>query len=113
MPLAFVVAAAPVTLPPPEATAKVTLTPETGLFCASRTITEGGVATAVPRSRFGRCRHERDLRRGSGRARCREGHRAASEPAEVAVSVLAPAVVPSVQLPTVAMRWRSSSPRRS
>src|SRR6266702_503156 len=34
--------------PPPVATAKVTLTPATGLPLASRAITDGGVATAVP-----------------------------------------------------------------
>src|SRR5439155_12695474 len=36
------------TVPPPEATANVTLTPATGLPFASCTITEGGVATVVP-----------------------------------------------------------------
>ena len=34
--------------PPPEATANVTLMPATGLPLASRTITDGGVATALP-----------------------------------------------------------------
>ena len=48
MPEALVVAAAPVTEPPPEATAKVTATPETGLLLASVTSTLGAVATAVP-----------------------------------------------------------------
>jgi hypothetical protein len=48
-PLAFVVTAVVgLTVPPPEATAKVTGTPATGLLNASRTITPGGVATAVP-----------------------------------------------------------------
>src|SRR5439155_45176 len=37
-----------VTVPPPDATANVTLTPPTGLPFASRTITEGSTATAVP-----------------------------------------------------------------
>src|SRR5436190_1716986 len=36
------------TVPPPEATANVTLTPATGLPFASRTITDGSIATAVP-----------------------------------------------------------------
>jgi len=36
------------TVPPPEATANVTLTPATALPCASCTITEGGIVTAVP-----------------------------------------------------------------
>jgi hypothetical protein len=48
MPLAFVVALPPDTLPPPDATAKLTLTPFTGLPPASFTITLGGVATADP-----------------------------------------------------------------
>ena len=48
IPLAFVVWVSPVPEPPPEATAKVTLTPATGLLFASRTITDGGVVTAVP-----------------------------------------------------------------
>ena len=48
MPLAFVVCSAPVTVPPPEAAANDTATPCTGLLVASRTITEGGAATAVP-----------------------------------------------------------------
>src|SRR5207247_1811699 len=37
-----------VTVPPPDATANVTLTPPTGLPFASRTITEGSTGTAVP-----------------------------------------------------------------
>jgi hypothetical protein len=36
------------TVPPPEASANVTLVPDTGLLNASRTMTDGGVATAVP-----------------------------------------------------------------
>src|SRR5256885_2966214 len=48
MPLAFVVCSAPVMLPPPDAGANVTPTPCTGLLLASRTITDGGVRTAVP-----------------------------------------------------------------
>ena len=47
MPEAFVVAEPPVSDPPPAATAKVTLTPATGLPCASVTRTLGAVATAV------------------------------------------------------------------
>jgi hypothetical protein len=49
IPLAFVVAAPPTgeTLPPPEATANVTLTPAFGLLFASVTSTDGAVATAV------------------------------------------------------------------
>src|SRR5207249_10737655 len=48
IPLASVVCSAPVTLPPPDAGANVTPTPCTGLLLASRTITDGGLATAVP-----------------------------------------------------------------
>src|ERR1041384_3895431 len=47
MPLALVVADPPVTEPPPEPMAKVTATPATGLFCASRTSAEGATATEV------------------------------------------------------------------
>ena len=35
-------------VPPPPVTAKVTLTPATGLSVASRTRTDGGAPTAVP-----------------------------------------------------------------
>src|SRR5712692_4266935 len=49
MPLAFVsTAVVGLTVPPPVATAKVTAMPATELPLASRTITDGGVATAVP-----------------------------------------------------------------
>ena len=48
IPLASVVAVVPVAEPPPDATANVTLTPDTGLPPASVTTTDGGVATAVP-----------------------------------------------------------------
>lgn len=48
IPLASVVAVVPVILPPPEATEKVTETPETGLLFASVTNTLGGTGTAVP-----------------------------------------------------------------
>src|SRR5207249_1352923 len=49
IPFAFVVTGVVgVTEPPPDATANVTLTPPTGLPFASRTITDGSIATAVP-----------------------------------------------------------------
>ena len=48
MPAALVVAEGPLAEPPPEATAKVTLTPGTGLPWLSVTMTLGGVLTAVP-----------------------------------------------------------------
>ena len=48
IPKLFVVWVAPVIEPPPVATAKVTLTPLTGLLLESFTITDGAVATADP-----------------------------------------------------------------
>jgi hypothetical protein len=49
IPLLFVVTAVVgTTVPPPNATANVTSVPETGLLKASRTITAGAIATAVP-----------------------------------------------------------------
>src|SRR5439155_374251 len=49
VPFAFVVTGVVgLTVPPPEATANVTLTPPTGFPSASRTITEGSTGTAVP-----------------------------------------------------------------
>src|SRR5689334_13685045 len=47
-PFAPVVADPPVTEPPPDAIANVTPTPATGVPPASRTMTAGGVGTAVP-----------------------------------------------------------------
>ena len=48
MPAALVVAVRPVAEPPPEATAKVTLTPGTGSLWTSSTMTLGLMLTAVP-----------------------------------------------------------------
>src|SRR5207249_10660749 len=48
IPSRAVVGDAPVTLPPPEATAKATGTPGTRFWNWSRTTTDGGVPTAVP-----------------------------------------------------------------
>jgi hypothetical protein len=49
MPLELVVTAdVGTTVPPPDATANVTLTPETGLLFASLTITLGAMLTALP-----------------------------------------------------------------
>src|ERR1041384_1244313 len=47
MPPAVVTGEAPVRLPPPEVTVKVTVTPATGFPNWSLTITDGAVATAV------------------------------------------------------------------
>jgi hypothetical protein len=48
IPFAPEVAEVPVAEPPPDATAKVTATPLTGLPNASRIITAGGIGTAEP-----------------------------------------------------------------
>ena len=48
IPLLPVLGVAPVTLPPPDATANVTLTPDTAFPFASVTFTEGLVLTALP-----------------------------------------------------------------
>src|SRR6266851_5009532 len=48
MPLALVTWAGPTILPPPDVTANVTATPDTGLPLASFTITDGAIATGVP-----------------------------------------------------------------
>ena len=100
MPLASVVCEPPVREPPPEATVKVTATPETGLPWRSVTSTAGAVPTFVFTV-----------------ALCVPPALTAIEPAvsatpvawnvtlpaaAVAVRVLAPAVVPSFQEPTVA-----------
>ena len=104
MPLSFVVADALVTEPPPEATANVTLTPETGLLYSSFTITLGDVDTAVPAVA--------DWPLPPFTATCVAAPtvpvavNVTGEPARlplVAVNVLDPTVVPSVQLPTAAM----------
>ena len=104
IPLAFVVTDAPVTEPPPDATANVTDTPETGLLLASFTITLGAVATAEPAVA--------DWPLPPFTAICvaaptvpvavNVNGEPVSEPL-VAVSVFEPAVVPNVQLPTAAM----------
>ncbi len=104
MPLALVVAEALVSEPPPLATAKVTFTPDTGLLLASLTMTLGAVATAVPATAV--------CALPAFRAICLAAPalpvalKVTGEPLRpvlVAVRVLAPAVVPKVQLPTVAM----------
>ena len=48
MPLPFVATLVGLTVPPPDVTAKATAIPDTGFPAPSRTITDGGVATAVP-----------------------------------------------------------------
>ena len=104
MPLAFVVADALVTEPPPVATANVTETPETAFPFASFIITLGAVATAAPAAA--------DWLLPPFTAICDAAPtvpaavNVTGEPARlplVAVIVLDPTVVPRVQLPTVAM----------
>ncbi|HVN74204.1 MAG TPA: hypothetical protein VMT44_06405 [Methanoregula sp.] len=98
----------PDTLPPPEAMAKITVTPLTGLLFASFTITLGGVATAVPTAA--------DCPSPAFFIICVAGPavpvavKVTGDPVKeplVAVSVLVPAVVPNVQLPTVAIPLES------
>src|SRR5207249_10143611 len=48
MPLPFVAPLVGLTVPPPDVAVNVTVTSATGLPAPSRTITDGGVATAVP-----------------------------------------------------------------
>jgi hypothetical protein len=104
IPLPFVVALAPVTLPPPDATANVTLTPLTGLPPASFTITLGGVATAEPA--FAVCPSPPFRAIDAGGAAVAVAVNVTGLPDRLpleAVSEFAPTEGPSVQLPTVAM----------
>src|ERR1041385_2462096 len=104
-PLALVVTGVVgLTVPPPEATAKVTATPATGLLNWSRTITEGGVATADPTVAVWA------LPALSAREAAAPVVPVAvnvtglpASPLEVAVSVFVPAVVPRVHDVTAAM----------
>jgi hypothetical protein len=104
MPLAFVVADAPVTAPPPVATANVTLTPLTTLLLTSFTITLGAVATAEPA--VDDCPlpafTEICVAAPAVPVAVNITGDPVSEPL-VAVIVFDPAIAPNVQLPTVAM----------
>jgi hypothetical protein len=105
IPEAFVACEAPVTEPPPLATANTTTTPLTGFPLASVTVTAGATATAVPTVAL--CPSPADFTIDVG------GEAGAAAPVAVnvtgvrlpleAVSVLLPADEPSVQLPTVAI----------
>src|SRR5207302_1598606 len=100
-PLPLVVWLPPVTVPLPAATANVTATPVTGFPFASFTITDGGVLTAVPAAAdwlvglfaaiVAAVLAVPVALKVTGLPLC---------PVEVAVSVLVPAVAPSVQFPT-------------
>jgi hypothetical protein len=105
IPEAFVACEAPVTEPPPLATANTTITPLTGIPLASVTVTAGATATAVPTVAL--CPSPADFTIEVG------GDAGGATPVAVkvtgvklpleAVRVLLPGLEPSVQLPTVAM----------
>src|SRR5438309_188823 len=104
MPLAAVSWFAPATEPPPVATAKWTETPETGLPCASVTRTDGAVATNVFTVALWPSPSLTAIEPAvSATPVAWKVTGLPVRPADVAVSVFAPAVVPSVQLPTAAM----------
>src|SRR5512145_23239 len=105
MPFASVVTGvAGLTEPPPDATVNVTETPATGLLNTSRTITVGGAATAVPTVADwpSPALIAMPLAGTAVPVAVKVTGLPASVP-DVAVSVWGPAVVPSVQPPTVAM----------
>src|SRR5207247_694401 len=102
IPLAFVVWLAPVIVPPPRSEERRAATFGTGLLNSSRTSTAGGVATAVPTGALWLfpAAITRELASPSAPVAVKVS---GLSPLEVAVSVFVPAVVPSVQLPTVAI----------
>ena len=104
IPLAFVVAVNIVPEPPPVATAKVTDTPDTGLFDASLTITLGAVLTDVPTVALWPSPALIAILLAAPAVPV--AVKVIGEPVNeplVAVIVFDPAVVPRVQLPTVAI----------
>src|SRR5204862_33867 len=105
------VAFAPVTLPPPLATAKVTATLGTGRLAASRTTTAGAMLRAYPVSPVWPSPGPADTLAGAlgctAVAVKVTGLPVIPEPATVAVSVFSPAPGPSVQRPTVATPFPS------
>ena len=101
-PNAFVVAVAPVIEPPPLATAKVTVTPITGLLLASRTSTAGDVETLAPTAADWPFPTE-IVMLAAAPAVPVAVNVAGDRPPTVAVIVFGPAIVPSVQLPTTAI----------
>jgi hypothetical protein len=103
-PLALVVWLAPVIVPFPGATANVTATCATGFPFASLTITEGGVLTAVPAvADWLVALFAAIVAAAPAVPVAVKVTGLPLKPVEVAVSVFAPAVALSVQLPTVAM----------
>src|SRR3954454_18805761 len=101
-PAAFVVALVPVADPPPEATAKVTATPGTGLPKESVTSTDGAVATFAFTVAPWLSPPSTPIAFAAAAVPVALNVTELSPVAD-AVSVFAPAVVPSCQLPTVAM----------
>src|SRR3989442_15210093 len=101
-----VVAVAPVTLPPPDPTAKVTVALGTGRLAASRTSTAGGTFTAYPTSAF--CASPAWTTTLAGGpivadvARNRAGLPVMPDPVTVAYRVSIPGLPSSVHPPTVA-----------
>ena len=101
MPLALVVAAVPVALPPPPVTANVTLMPATGLLLASRMMTLGGTETALPAVALWLLPALTAIElAGPAVPVALKVIGLPARPADVARSVFVPAVVPNVQLPT-------------
>src|ERR1019366_548614 len=103
IPLALVVAARPVAEPPPEATAKVTLTPLTGLLLMSLMSTLGAIATAVPDVAVWLLPAFTVMVPAPTPPVAENVSGLPMSPALVAVRVLAPTAGPRVQLSTVAI----------
>lgn len=102
MPDAFVVCDAPLTLPPPDPTANVTLTPGDGWPVVVVTSTEGGTATLVPAGAV--CPSPvLTLMVDAGDAVPVAANVTGARPATVAVTELTPAAAPSVHDPTEAI----------
>jgi hypothetical protein len=104
IPLALVVAVAPVMPPPPLATANVTVVPETGLLFTSVTFTDGAVVTAAPTIAV--CPLPATILIAPAEPAVPVALNVTGDPVndpDVAVSVFAPAADPSVHDPTVAI----------
>ena len=95
MPLPFVVGLAPVTLPPPESTAKATAAPATRLLYWSRTCTAGRTGTGVPCA--ARWLSPAWTTTEAGGPAFAVAVNAAVSPPPVTVACCEPEVVPSVQ----------------
>jgi hypothetical protein len=102
IPLSFVVAFGPVTLPPPAVTANVTLAPDTTFELASVTLTDGGVATAVDLDAVWLLPALIVMSAAGPVVPVAVNVTGLSDPDE-AVRLFGPAAGPSFQLPTVAM----------